>query len=132
MGIESWMVSLIIAFIGAVSSFAVIKQKVNEGGSKDREQDDRLKTLEKFMNEKTPFLDHLSKVENAYGKKLDDHSNALVEVKEKITQAPTMTEVRNEFVSKEMFKQMEKHIDEKFDKLENGIEKILTKLEKGS
>ena len=130
MNIEGWMVSLIIALIGVISSFSVIKQKVNEGGSKDTEQDERLKVLEKFMNEKTPFLDHLSKVENAYGKKLDEHSNALVEVKEKITQAPTMTEVRNEFVSKEMFKQMEKHIDEKFDKLENGIEKILYKLEK--
>ena len=125
---ESWMISLVIAFIGVISSFAVIKQKVNEGGSKDKEQDHRLKDLEKFMNEKQPLLVHLSKIEHAYGKKLDEHSSAIVAVKEKITQAPTMKEVRDEFVSKEMFKQMEKHIDEKFDRVELGLSKILEKL----
>lgn len=127
---ESWMVSLVIALVGVVSSFAVIRQKVNEGGNKDQEQDKRLTDLEKFMNEKNPMLNHFSKIEEAYGKKLDTHSRDITELQQKITQTPTMTEVRNEFVTKEMFKQMEKHIDEKFDKLESGIEKILNKLDK--
>ena len=39
-----------------------------------------------------------------------------------------MKEVRDDFVSKEMFRQMEKHIDEKFGKLELGITKILDRL----
>jgi hypothetical protein len=43
-----------------------------------------------------------------------------------------MKEVRDEFVSKEMFHQMQKHIDEKFDKLEMGLAKILDKLERGN
>ena len=127
---ESWMVSLVIALVGVVSSFAVIRQKVNEGGNKDQEQDKRLTELEKFMNEKNPMLNHFSKIEEGYGKKLDNHSRDITELQQKITQTPTMTEVRNEFVTKEMFKQMEKHIDEKFDKLESGIEKILNKLDK--
>lgn len=127
---ESWMVSLVIALVGVVSSFAVIRQKVNEGGNKDQEQDKRLTELEKFMNEKNPMLNHFSKIEEAYGKKLDNHSRDITELQQKITQTPTMTEARNEFVTKEMFKQMEKHIDEKFDKLESGIEKILNKLDK--
>lgn len=127
---ESWMVSLVIALVGVVSSFAVIRQKVNEGGNKDQEQDKRLTELEKFMNEKNPMLNHFSKIEEGYGKKLNKHSMDITELQQKITQTPTMTEVRNEFVTKEMFKQMEKHIDEKFDKLENGIEKILNKLDK--
>ncbi len=131
---ESWMISLIIVIAGVVSTFAVIRQKVNEGGDKDFEQDKRLTNLEKFMNEKTPMINHLinhfNKTEEAYGKKLENHSTRLTELQEKITQTPTMNEVRTEFVTKEMFKQMEKHIDEKFDKLESGIEKILSKLEK--
>ena len=127
---ESWVISVIIAGVGVVSSFAVIKQKVNEGGSKDTEQDQRLALLEKFMNEKKPLLEHLSKVEHAFGKKLDEHGNSIVELRERLSQNPTMKEVRDEFVSKEMFKQMEKHIDEKFDRVEMGLSKILEKLEK--
>ena len=62
--------------------------------------------------------------------KLDAINEVITEHKTRISNAPTMEQVRVEFVSKEMFKQMEKHIDEKFDKLENGIEKILNKLER--
>jgi len=127
---QGWEISLFIAVAGVVGSFAVIRNKVNEGGTKDAEQDKRLKELEQFMNEKRPLLQHLSKVENAFGKKLDDYGNNIVELNQKITQAPTMKEVRDEFVSKEMFKQMEKHIDEKFDRVEMGLSKILEKLEK--
>ncbi len=127
---HGWELSLFIAISGVAGTFAVIKNKVNEGGTKDKEQDTRIKELEKFMNEKAPLLEHLSKVENAFGKKLDEHAGAIVTVKEKITQAPTMKEVRDEFVTKEMFKQMEKHIDEKFDRVEMGLSKILEKLEK--
>ena len=128
--LHGWEISLFIALAGVIGTFAVMKNKVNEGGTKDKEQDTRLKELEKFMNEKAPLLEHLSKVENAFGKKLDEHAGAIVAVKEKITQAPTMKEVRDEFVTKEMFKQMEKHIDEKFDRVEMGLSKILEKLEK--
>jgi len=127
---QGWEISLFIAVSGVVGSFAVIRNKVNEGGTKDSEQDKRLKELEQFMNEKRPLLQHLSKVENAFGKKLDEHGNSIVELNQKVTQSPTMKEVRDEFVSKEMFKQMEKHIDEKFDRVEMGLSKILEKLEK--
>ena len=123
------MLNIAIAFVGVVSSFTVIKYKVNEGGSKDKEQDERLKELEKFMNEKSPYLDHLFRFETEMKKKAESHTSEIVKLQQEITQTPTMTEVRNEFVSKEMFKQMEKHIDGKFETLEYGLEKILTKLE---
>ncbi|MBL0703213.1 MAG: hypothetical protein JJV95_04450 [Sulfurospirillum sp.] len=123
---ESWILSLVIALVGVVSSFAVIKQKVNEGVLKDTEQDIILKEIEKFMNERSPYLDHLFRFEIEMKKKTENHTSQIVKLQQETL---TMTEVRNEFVSKEMFRQMEKHIDEKFVKLENGIEKILTKLE---
>jgi len=62
--------------------------------------------------------------------KLDGINETITEHKTRLGNAPSMEQVRAEFVSKEMFKQMEKHIDEKFDKVENGIDKILSKLEK--
>jgi hypothetical protein len=128
--VEDWMVSLGIALVGLVSTFAVLRNKVNDSEARDKKQDEKIAELNKFMNEKAPFLDHLSRAENAFGQKIDIHSKEIIELKTKMANIPTMNEVRSEFVSKEMFKQMEKHIDEKFDKLENGIDKILSKLDK--
>jgi hypothetical protein len=127
--LESWIISVFIAIIGVVSSVSVMKQKVNEGGSKDTEQDVRLKELEKFMNEKSPYLDHLSRFETAMKQKAESHTSKIVKLQQEMTQTPTMTEVRNEFISKELFKQMEKYINDKFVTVQRGIDKILEKLE---
>ena len=127
--IEGWMVPLLISIIGAASGFAVVRSKVNESGHRDKEHDARLKSLEQFMDANTPFLKHLSKVEESFSRKIDEHSNSIVEINQKVTQSPTMKEVRDEFVTKEMYKQMEKHIDEKFYRLEVGLNRILKKLD---
>jgi len=138
---ESWMVSLGISVVAVVSTFAVLRQKVADSIVRDQEQDIRFKEftikldetiaeLQKFKNKSEPHLEHLSRVEQALTKKLDLHSENITKLNQQISQAPTMKEVRDEFVSKEMFHQMQKHIDEKFDKLEMGLTKILDKLEK--
>ena len=112
--LESTIITVGVVAAGVVSTFAVLKNKVSDSIERDREQDKRFEeyqsatntkvhTLEAFMNEKAPLLEHLSKVENAFGKKLDEHSSSIVAIREKMTQAPTMKEVRDEFVSKEMF-----------------------------
>ena len=62
-------------------------------------------------------------------RKLDSHSNALTGLQEHVGQVPSMKEVRDEFVTKELFLQMQKHMDEKFDNLDKGLAKILDKLE---
>ena len=137
--LESWMISLGIAGAGVVATFAVLKSKVADSMERDKEQDDRfrefqkhnsekLHTLEAFMNEKAPLLDHLSKSENAIFSKLDDYGKGIVELQQKVSQAPTMKEVRDEFVTKEMYLQMKEHIDEKFSKLELGLSEILKEL----
>ncbi len=51
-------------------------------------------------------------------------------IKGQIVQLATMREVRQEFVSKEMFAQMQSHFDDKFNRLERGVNKILEKMEK--
>jgi hypothetical protein len=137
---QDWMLSIVIAGVGFISTFAVLKQKVTDSVIRDNEQDDRFKEyknkideeiqgLQKFKNETLPAIEHYSRIEQGYGKKLDYHSQEITKLSQQISQAPTMKEVRDEFVTKEMYKQMQKHIDEKFDKLENGIEKILFKLD---
>lgn len=107
---ESWIISIVIAIVGVVSTFAITKNKVENN-------DKQIEAIFKILKD--------------LGEKVDLHSESLSEHKVMIKSSMTMTQADNKFVSKELFKQMEKHIDEKFDKLENGIEKILAKLVKG-
>ena len=145
---QDWMVSVVIASIGFISTFAVLKQKVADALKRDDEQDAVFKefrnkieaeflALHKFENEGKPHLEHLSRVEQAISKKVDFQAQEITKLSQQITQTPTMKEVREEFVTKEMYKQMQKHIDEKFDKMEASQDKtnemlnqILIRLEK--
>lgn len=115
---------IIIAASAIVGSAAITKYKVSESNSKIIALENAVSELKEFMNSNKPMLQHFSRIENAYGNKIDEHSGAIVELHQKTSQAPTMNEVRAEFVSKEMFTQMEKHIDEKFNKLDNELDKI--------
>lgn len=126
---ENWMISMGIALVGVISTFAVLRANVQRLNEVNKDQAKKLEDAEKFINEKRPMLEHLSKSEEQFFKRMNAQGDDLTSLKEKISQAPTMKEVRAEFVSKELFLQMQKHIDEKFDRLENGIQKILTKLE---
>jgi len=130
---DTWIISPLIIIAGFIGTFAVIRSKVVVGESKNIKQDERIEILEKFMNNNTPLLTHLSKSENTIFSKLDIHSNNITTMQQQIGQSPTMKEVRDEFMTKEMFRQVEKHIDtrfdsfeKKFDGLSDGLEKILT------
>ena len=126
---ESWIVSATIALVGVVSVFAVMRANVNSLNEENKEQAKKLEQLEKFKNESAPIINHLSNVEDLVSKKIDNHSNLLTSLREQIGQVPSMREVRDEFVTKELFLQMQKHMDEKFDHLDKGLGKILDKLE---
>lgn len=116
---ESWQVSVVIGVVTYISIFVTLKNRTEQN------------TLDiKDIKDKS---EHRRKEDEVLrGRmfdKLDDVNQEIATHKVRLGNAPTMEQVRTEFVTKEMFKQMEKHIDEKFDKLENGIDKILTKLE---
>ena len=116
---ESWQISVVIGFITYISIFVTIKNKTEQNSSDIKDLKDK--------NDR-----HKKEADILHGRmfdKLDDVNQEIATHKVRLGSAPTMEQVRAEFVTKEMFKQMEKHIDEKFDKLENGIDKILTKLE---
>lgn len=63
-------------------------------------------------------------------KKSDDHTNDLTLIKNQMVKFASMKEVREEFVSREVFTQIQRHFDDKFKRLEGGVNKILEKLEK--
>ena len=101
--IESWMISLVISFIGLVAMMAVGKYKT--------EQNQKEIETEKQARE-------------VIGRKLDKATEEMAEYKVRLHNAPSMEDVRREFVSKEMFKQMEKHIDGQFETLGKSLEKL--------
>ncbi len=115
-GIESWMISLAISIVGLIAMIAVGKYKTEQNKIElDAEIDAR----------------------KAISKKLDTVAEIVTEHKVRLHNVPSMEHVRNEFMSKEMFKQFEKHIDDKFDtmgksliKLGSNQELILEKLDK--
>lgn len=124
------IISLFIAVIGAIATYAVMRNNV------DRlvKENEKLKTdfteLEKFKNETKPQFYAMTKACDEIKDKQAEQSQIIAQLKEQIAQAPTMKEVRQEFVTKEMFKQMEKHIDEKFSLVQHGIDEILKKLDR--
>lgn len=124
--------SIGIASVGLIASYAVMKSNVTKQMELSKEHTALIQALNKFMNEKQPLLSHLSKTENEVSAKLESMGKDIVSLQMQLKQTPTMKEVRLDFVSKEVFLQMEKHFDEKFDLLQAGIYKILDKLEKQS
>jgi len=125
---EGWMVSVTISIVSFIVTFAaafgVLKYRANESKKKDEDQDEKIDILLKFMNTNTPVLVHFNKVEEAYGKKLDHSLKNITELQQQITQTPTMREVRTEFMSKEIFRQFEKHIDKRFDSFEKKFDTL--------
>lgn len=116
---ESWQVSIILGLITYISIFVTVRNKT----------DQHTKDIEKLQEGSANHKKDDEKLHSKMFDKIDELNTEIAEHKVRLGNAPTMEQVRAEFVSKEMFKQMEKHIDEKFDKLESGIDKILNKLE---
>jgi len=136
---EGWVISLLgllfsiaVAIVTYVATIVTVKNKTEQN---NKDIDDLKKLHIKNIDEvRETSRRHNTSDEALHSKffeKLDIMNETITEHKTKLANAPTMEQVRVEFVSKEMFKQMEKHIDEKFDKLESGIEKILNKLDNG-
>lgn len=105
---ESWMVSLGIGAITYISLFVTVKNKVD---SHQREIDESHKII------KTLFA------------RLDKHGDDIVKLNTQSELSMTQKDVDNKYVSKELFRQYEKHIDKRFDRLEAGQGKILAFIE---
>ena len=101
------LIEIGIALSSVLIAFGYMKGKINTID----------KDLEEYNSIKSRIIDEI-----------EDINNKILEIKSLTSKFLTAKEVREEFVSKEMFQQLEKHMDEKFSKLEMGLEKILEKL----
>lgn len=68
---------------------------------------------------------------NGLGGRIDGHGESIVELRTKQSASITARECDDKYVSKELFRQFEKHIDGRFDTIESGVGKILGYLENG-
>lgn len=68
---------------------------------------------------------------DAYHKRTDVHGDDIVRLNTKAELAMTAKEVDEKYVSKELFRQFEKHIDNRFDGVETGLHEILNFIKKG-
>jgi flagellar motor protein MotB len=117
---ESWQLSAIFGLITYISIFVTVRNKT----------DQHSKDIEKLQEGSTSHRKDEEGLHTKLFERIDFLNKEIAELKVKVGVAPTMEQVRADFVTKEMFNQMQKHMDEKFDKLENGIDKILNKLDR--
>lgn len=103
------MVSIGIAVAGVIATFAVMKNKVESLSKSNEDKDKKLDALHK---------------------RLDTHGDDIVKLNTKAELAMTAKDVDEKYVSKELFRQFEKHIDKRFDRIEDGQGKILSFIEK--
>lgn len=111
---ESWMISGSIGLITFITTFVTIKNK----------QD----TMDKKQNSMEEVLERIFV-------RLDQHGDSLVKLNTQSELSVTAKDVDDKYVSKELFRQFEKHIDSRFDKIdkrfdgvESGLSSILHKL----
>lgn len=105
---ESWMISLGIGGITYIATFVTMKNKVD-------------------VHQKT--IDSQQKTINSLFGRLDKHGDDIVKLNTKSELSMTSKDVDAKYVSKELFRQYEKHIDGRFDRLEVGQGKILSFIE---
>ena len=74
--------------------------------------------------------DELHSKLDAYHRRLDTHGDDLVRLNTKAELAITAKEVDEKYLSKEMFRQFEKHIDSRFDSVQAGVDTILKYIKK--
>ena len=67
---------------------------------------------------------------DAYHHRLDTHGDDLVRLNTKAELAITAKEVDEKYLSKELFRQFEKHIDGRFDGVETSLQQILNFIKK--
>lgn len=122
--IEGLGVSAIIGIVTYISVIVTMKNKTDQN-QKDLED---LKVQHQKDMTKTKAT-HNEEAKELY-KRLEKHGDDIVHLNTLSRLAITAKDVDDKYVSKEYFKQFEKHMDKRFDGIENGQGKILSFIEK--
>lgn len=102
--IEGWMISLMFGLVTLVGAVYVVRYQAQESKK------------------------HI----NIIFERLERHGDDIVRLNTKSELSMTAKDVDEKYVSKELFRQFEKHMDVRFDKLETGQGKILAYIERGN
>ena len=121
--VEGLGVSAIIGIVTYISVFVTMKNKTDQN-QKDLES---LKTQQQNDIAKAKAT-HDEEVKELY-KRLEKHGDDIVHLNTLSRLAITAKDVDDKYVSKEYFKQFEKHMDKRFDGIESGQGKILSFIE---
>lgn len=121
--LEGLSVSAIIGIITYISVFVTTKNKTDQN-HKDLEEL-KLQHQKDVTAIKTA---HAEETKELY-KRLEKHGDDIVHLNTLSRLAITAKDVDDKYVSKEYFKQFEKHMDQRFDRLESGQGKILSFIE---
>lgn len=109
--VEGWMINIVMSVITFIALFVTIKVK----------QENQQKTIDDICN----------RIDTIYSR-LDKHGDDIVKLNTKSELAVTAKDVDDKYVSKEYFRQFEKHIDTHFKRLEDGQDKILAYVEQSN
>lgn len=99
--------SLVVAVVGIIGAFAVVKYQSNENK----------RQFEKHEEEQ-------SKITKTLFDKLDKHGEDIVALKTKQEANITAKEVHEQYISRELFEMHKQHIDHRFDTLDTRFDKV--------
>lgn len=109
---ESWAISLAVSIIMTLLGIALMAGM--------------------YRNKISVLEDTTKSIHNTFDKmyiRLDRHGDDIISLNTKSELSMTAKDVDDKYVSKELFRQFEKHIDKRFDRIEEGQDKILRYIE---
>ena len=149
------IIAISISIGSIIVGYGVLRQKVVQAEENDKRQDmsfneykeyarKQFELLHEFKNKFSPIVEHFEKIEDDVLIRLGKLEQKHTSLNEKISNVITQRDADNRYIQKELFEEfkgkislMEKHIDEKFTKLEAQQEKtnsllneILRKIDK--
>lgn len=93
---ETWIINLFGGVATLIGTFSVMRYVVGE----------------------------LKKSQEAQSERLEKHGDAIVELQTRLNLAMTSKDVDDKYVSKELFRQFEKHIDNRFDEVKDSFKTL--------
>lgn len=110
---DTTLIEIITGVITVVTIAVVTKYKLDELNEKYKKMTDKL--LKEYDN---------------LERKVEQNNSSIIGLETRSKLTITTTEMDQRYVSKELFRQFEKHMDARLDQLESGQEKILAILNK--
>jgi len=122
--------ALAVSIGTVIAGYGFMKAKVSYLDKKEIEIDDAINGIKEVLNQHIPIIRQLKDNDESIRKSLNSGEDRFLAMEQKITNAITMIEADKRYVSKEVFEAFQKHMDERFDIVNDKISKVDLKLDK--